>query len=212
MIKVENVTKSFDDNEIVSNLSFEVVTGTVVSLMGASGNGKSTLLKILTGQIEDFEGSVNVLGKDIRTEKSDIYGKVGIAMDELGVYENFTARGNLLFFAKLHKVPSKEVDRLLQLFNLAKDKNKKVKKFSKGMKQRLYLALAMLKNPQLLILDEPHTGLDEKNRNQLNNLLLEYKRKGCTVLLTSHSWEDSQAISDRIYDMKNGKLTEMEVA
>lgn len=210
-IEIKNLSKSFGDNTIINNLTVTISTGTITSIMGSSGNGKSTLLKLITGQ-ESFEGKINILGLDINNSKKDIYIKMGVSMDELGIYQNFTAKENILFFAKMFGVEKSKADDMLKKFGLDKDKNKKVKKFSKGMKQRLSLAVSMLKDPDILILDEPHTGLDEKNRELVNNLLTEIKNKGKTVIITTHSNEDAIQISDTIYELSKGSLINKEVA
>jgi len=210
IIQLSNVTKSFKENDsvnILEGVQWSVPEGQIVSIMGPSGNGKTTLLKILTGQ-EAFEGQVNILGSPLQSgETLASYQDVGVSMDELGLYQYFSAKENLVFFSKLFGVPKQRGLDMLVLFGLDKDKNKKVKKFSKGMKQRLSLAVAMLKEPKLLVLDEPHNGLDEHNRSLVNNLLLKLKAQGTTVVLTTHSQEDAQIVSDQIYYLSKGKLT-----
>ncbi|MCL1994976.1 MAG: ATP-binding cassette domain-containing protein [Defluviitaleaceae bacterium] len=210
VLKISNLNKAFEDKKILDNLSLEVEKGSITSIMGYSGSGKTTLLKILTGLIEEFDGSVQIFGKDVKEGREEIYTKTGVSMDELGIYTNFTALDNLTFFAKIFNANRETATKWLKTFGLEKDKNKKVKKFSKGMKQRLSLAMAMLKDPDLLILDEPHTGLDEDNRTLVNNLILDFKKANKTVLIVTHSAEDAATVSDQIYSLKNGKLAKHE--
>ncbi|MCX7712753.1 MAG: ABC transporter ATP-binding protein [Chthoniobacterales bacterium] len=209
-----NVTKVFsvpfrrEKIVAVSNLSFEVAAGQVYGLLGPNGSGKSTTLKILLGLIRPSQGSSEIFGKDSQSIESR--SKTGYLPENPYYYKFLTAQEVLEFYGKLSGLGGRKlkqrVEELLELAGLIYARNRRVGSFSKGMLQRVGLAQALLGDPQLVVLDEPTAGVDPAGSKQIRDLILELKRRGKTVLLTSHLLEQVQEVCDRVGILARGKL------
>ncbi len=209
MIKVEGLRKEYADLVAVNDISFEIKKGEIFSLLGPNGAGKTTILRIICGLLNPTAGQIKINGMDISTDLAKVKSLMSVVFDSDTVYEDLTAMENMSFAANLYNLPTREaksrIKELLGLFNLV-DQNKLVRNFSKGMKQRLGIARALLPNPQILILDEPTTGLDPQSTVLIRDLILDLKRQGTTVLLTSHNIAEVEKVVDTVAIIDHGEL------
>jgi len=206
MITVTNVTKRFGGLTAVDDLSFQVQAGEAVALWGANGAGKTTALRCLLGLLP-FEGSVTIAGKDVQTQGKAARSLMGFVPQELNFHDDMTVAETLTFYARLKKVASGyDFTPLLDRLELTVHINKPVHDLSGGLKQRLALALALLADPPILILDEPTANLDIRAREDFLLLLHELKVGGKTLAFSSHRLEEVTALADRVLLMEAGRL------
>lgn len=215
-IEVKNLTKAFQEKKVLDNITFSIESGEIFGLLGPSGAGKTTLIKILTGQLNPTKGDVGLYmnrsadeasEKNSQKEKSD-YRQMGMVMDEAGLYERLSCWDNLLLFAQLHGVAREKMTELLERVGLEEAVRRPVNKLSKGMKQRLVLARALLHEPEILFLDEPTSGLDPTTAIQIHELILEEKKKGTTIFLTTHNMEEATKLCDNVALLHSGRIVE----
>lgn len=209
-LQVKDLSKVFGQQRALQQVSFNVKKGEVFGFLGPSGSGKTTTVKILTGQLLQTAGEVNILGKPASKMKDADLGRIGILTDNSGLYERMTVQQNLDFYAKLYNAAAGRVEEVLQLVGLAEDKKKPVKKLSKGMKQRVLLARAVLHKPEVLFLDEPTSALDPGNVQKMHDLLRDLNREGTTIFLTTHNMEEAAQLCDRVAFLHEGKIREMD--
>ncbi len=209
MIQLANVTKRYDDTIVVDHLNLQIDSGEIVGLIGHNGAGKSTTLKMIAGLVEPTSGHVQVMGHDMQKESIKVKQRIGYLPEESSLYEAMTARQYLLFFSELYQMPRrkalKRIDQLLDSLGLA-DKDKLTGEFSKGMKRKTAIARTLLHDPDLLILDEPNSGLDPLTSFFIINYLKTLKREGKTIILSAHNLFHVEIICDRVGIIKNGKL------
>jgi len=209
MIQLENVTKLYDDTIVVDRLNLQIDSGEIVGIIGHNGAGKSTTLKMIAGLVEPTSGRVQVMGHDMQKESIKVKQRIGYLPEESSLYEAMTARQYLLFFSELYQMPRlkalKRIDQLLDSLGLA-DKDKLTGEFSKGMKRKTAIARTLLHDPDLLILDEPNSGLDPLTSFFIINYLKTLKREGKTIILSAHNLFHVETICDRVGIFKNGKL------
>lgn len=209
MIELVDVSKHYHNTIALQNLNLRVEAGEIVGIIGHNGAGKSTLLKIVAGLIEPTSGSVRVLGRDIQKESVTIKRQIGYLPEESPLYETMTARQYLLFFADLYRLPRtrtlRRIHDLLESLDLA-DTEKLTGEFSKGMKRKTAIARTLLHDPQLLILDEPNSGLDPLTSFFIINYLKALKREGKTIVLSAHNLFHVETVCDRVAIIKNGRL------
>jgi len=208
LIQVEHLSKKFKDQLALKDVSFKVHEGEIFGFLGPSGSGKTTTIKILTGQLSQTSGTASVLGNPVEQIDESIYEQVGIVTDNSGVYERLTVYNNLSIFAKLLKVKKKRIDILLQDVGLFEHKNKIANNLSKGMKQRLILARAILHQPKVLFLDEPTSGLDPVTTEAIHTLLIELKQSGTAIFLTTHNMEEATKLCDNVALLNDGLIVE----
>ncbi len=206
MIKVEHLCFSYGKNPFIENLEFHVSEGEIFGFLGPSGAGKSTLQKILIGMLPRYQGSVTVMGNEVRAIDNSYYEKIGIDFEFPSLYEKMTARENLHFFASLYENVETDMDALLDGVGLLHDADKKVSDFSKGMKSRLNFIKSLLHKPKLLFLDEPTSGLDPSNSRMMKDLILEQKKRGTTIILTTHNMQDAEELCDRVAFIVDGSI------
>lgn len=200
MIKTKDLSISFDNKKILNNLTFEVMENEIFGFLGPSGAGKTTTIKILTKQLNPQSGECIV---NVDTNE------IGVLSDNSGVYERLSVYRNLCFFAELSNVDKKKVEEVLKKVKLWEDKNKKVKNLSKGMRQRLLIACAVINNPKLLFLDEPTAALDPATTEEIHKLLLELKESGVTIFLTTHNMEEADELCERVAFLNKGHIVEL---
>nr|WP_330377509.1 ABC transporter ATP-binding protein [Faecalicatena contorta] len=187
-------------------MSFDVKQGEIFGFLGPSGAGKSTVQKILTRTLRDYRGSVRVFGDGIRHRTSDYYENIGVDFEFPNFYEKFTALENLKYFASIYSVRTTDPLELLEKVGLRPDAGKKVSSYSKGMKMRLGFIRSLLHDPKLLFLDEPTSGLDPANARVLKDMILEQKKKGKTIILTTHNIHDAEELCDHVAFIVDGTV------
>lgn len=210
VIEVRDLVKQFKNQTALNHLDFSVESGEIFGFLGPSGAGKTTTIKILTGQLLASSGETKLLGIATDALTQDIYQEVGIVTDNSGLYENVSVYRNMKFFADLLKVDKKRIDFLLECVGLAQDKKKLARRLSKGMRQRLVLARALLHSPKVLFLDEPTSGLDPATAQAIHKLLKEVQAEGTTIFLTTHNMEEATKLCDRVALLNDGKIVSLD--
>ncbi len=206
MIRVENMSFSYTNKPFIRDMNFSVSEGEIFGFLGPSGAGKSTLQKILLGLLPGYQGSAIVNGTESKRRKAWFYENVGVVFEFSTLYEKLSARENLLFFASLYQKPVQSINELISFVGLENDADKRVSEYSKGMKSRLNFIKALVHDPQILFLDEPTNGLDPSNSRLMKDMILEEKRKGKTILLTTHNMQDATELCDRVAFIVNGQI------
>lgn len=207
-IVVEDYTKVIKRSKILDHISAKMVSGNIYGFQGVNGSGKTMLMRAIAGLILPTEGAVTVDGKKIGKEIS-FPESMGILLENPAFLPGYTAFDNLkLLGAIKNKVTETEIKEALILVGLNPEDKRKYRKFSLGMKQRLGIAAAIFENPELIILDEPFNALDEAGCNQMTELLMKLKAKGKLIILSCHNKEELEALSDKIFHIENGKLSE----
>lgn len=208
MIRVENVSKSFGSKKALHQISFEIKEGEIFGFLGPSGSGKTTMINVLTGQLAADQGNTVLLGKNSQDLTSNDLEQIGIVSDGSGFYEKMSLYKNLLIYAKLYGLKSDRVVQVLQQVGLADAKDIIAEKLSTGMKQRMFLARALLNAPKILFLDEPTSGLDPTTSKMIHTLLQELKQAGTTIFLTTHDMHEATLLCDRLSLLNKGNLIE----
>lgn len=208
MIRVENVSKSFGSKKALHQISFEIKEGEIFGFLGPSGSGKTTMINVLTGQLAADQGKTVLLGKNSKDLTSNDLEQIGIVSDGSGFYEKMSLYKNLLIYAKLYGLKSDRVNQVLQQVGLADAKDIIAEKLSTGMKQRMFLARALLNAPKILFLDEPTSGLDPTTSKMIHTLLQELKQAGTTIFLTTHDMHEATLLCDRLSLLNKGNLIE----
>ena len=203
MIQTKNLNKSYKKQEVNKDISLLVPKNSIYGLLGPNGAGKSTLLKMLTGMINPTSGEI--IYKEKPWSRNDLL-EIGSLIEQSPIYENLTERENLKVRTLLYNLPDSRIEDVLEIVNLTNTGNKKAGKFSMGMKQRLGIAIALLNNPKLLILDEPTNGLDPIGIGDLRELIKSFPKKGITVIISSHILSEVEQIADYIGIIANGQL------
>jgi ABC-2 type transport system ATP-binding protein len=206
-IVVNQVSKSFGKKEVLQNVDLTVVPGQIYGLIGPSGSGKTTLVKLIVGMDRPTKGDVRVL--DTAVPNLKLLQKIGYMAQSDALYSDLTARENLAFFASLFKLnkqeQSKRIAYAADLVNLTAELSKKVQAFSGGMKRRLSLAIALIQDPQVLVLDEPTVGIDPELRLSIWHELYRLKNEGKTILVTTHVMDEAEKC-DQLAMIRDGRL------
>ena len=208
MINVKNVTKKFGQKVALEEISFEVKKGEIFGFLGPSGSGKTTMIKILTGQLNANSGQTELLGKVSEKLTPADLEQIGLVSDTSGFYEKLSLYKNLQAYAKIYGKPNSRVDEVLKQVDLYDSKNLAAEKLSTGMKQRMFLARALINKPQVLFLDEPTSGLDPTTSKKIHELLLDLKESGTTIFLTTHDMNEATLLCDRLSLLNRGHLIE----
>lgn len=204
-VKVTNLQKSYKDRDILKDISFTIKSGTICGLLGVNGAGKSTIMKILFGLEKPSSGNILFDEKTPQEiKKSD--EKLGALIESPAIYMNLSAFENLKTRALLYDIPDSKIKETLTLIGLADTGRKKAGKFSLGMKQRLGIGMAIITNPEFLILDEPTNGLDPDGIQELLELITSLKRQGMTILISSHQLHEISQVADDIMILHNGEI------
>ena len=203
ILKTDNLCKYFKKQKAVDNVSITVRENSIYGLLGPNGAGKSTTLKMITGMLRPTNGKVLFNGHDWTRKDLE---QIGALIETPPLYDNLSAAEHLEVRAKLLGVPKARIDEVLEIVDLQNTGRKKAGQFSMGMKQRLGIAIALLNNPKLLILDEPTNGLDPIGIQELRSLIRSFPSQGITVILSSHILSEVQLIADDIGIISNGIL------
>ncbi|MER3401691.1 MAG: multidrug ABC transporter ATP-binding protein, partial [Thermoflexus sp.] len=200
MIRVEGLTKRYNSILAVEGLTFEVPPGECLALLGPNGAGKTTTLRLLCGLIAPTAGHIWIAGEPMGPERHDLRGRIGYLPEAPGFWERLPAAKNLEIYARLYGLPDprRRVAALLEAFGLADRAREPVAAFSKGMRQRLALARALLPDPPILLLDEPTAGLDPEAAREVRQWLRDLKGQGRTILLSTHLLEEAERLADRV--------------
>lgn len=207
MIKIEHISKSYGKQKALNDVSFTLGEGEISGFLGPNGAGKSTTMKIITGCLNDFTGDVNICGIDIRRQPLKTKALVGYLPEHNPLYTDMYIKEYLLHVARLYgmRKPVQRVENIIDLTGLTPERTKKIGQLSKGYRQRVGLAQALVHDPEVLILDEPMTGLDPNQLAEIRNLIIRIG-KNKTVLLSTHVMQEVEAICDRIIIINNGEI------
>ena len=208
MIRCTGLQKRYGGHEVLKGIDLDIPKGTIFGLLGPSGAGKTTLIKILTGQIRYDGGTANVFGKEPKDLSGEEKKKFGIMMDNFGVYERFTCGENLSVFADLNGIPHDRIKSILEEVGLENAYKKSASDLSKGMRARLQLARAFIHTPEILFLDEPTSGLDPQTMRGIHRIILDKKQAGCTIFLTTHNMEEATRLCDKVALLNEGRIIE----
>lgn len=211
LIISKNLSKKYNGHLVVDDLNLTVKKGEIFGLLGPNGAGKSTIILMILGLTEPTSGSISVAGFNSTREPLKVKRITGYLPERVGFYEDMTAKGNLAYTAELNNIPYREIpkkiDEVLEIVGLLENKNQLIKTFSKGMRQRLGIADVLIKDPGLIIFDEPTEGLDVKVANQILHTITNLnKQKNITFLLSSHQLNLMQRICPRVGILSKGKL------
>lgn len=204
-IEVSNISKSYGTQKALDAVSFSIQKGEIVGFLGPNGAGKSTLMKILTTYLAADEGSAAVNGNDVNTQQKAVQQSIGYLPEHNPLYLDLYVREYLGFNADVYKVSKSRIEEVIQLTGLSSESHKKIAQLSKGFRQRVGLANALLHNPDVLILDEPTTGLDPNQLVEIRNVIKNVG-KDKTVFLSTHIMQEVEAICDRVIIINNGKI------
>lgn len=204
-IAIQNISKSYGTQKALDSISFSINKGEIVGFLGPNGAGKSTLMKILTTYLTADEGNAKVNGFDVSSQQKDVQLSIGYLPEHNPLYLDLYVREYLAFNADVYKVAKFRIEEVIQLTGLTSESHKKIGQLSKGYRQRLGLANALLHNPDVLILDEPTTGLDPNQLVEIRNVI-KNAGKDKTVFLSTHIMQEVEAICDRVIIIDKGKI------
>lgn len=208
MIKAQNLYYSYSKTNQyqVNDVSFEVNDGEIFGFLGPNGAGKSTIVKMLTGQLKPKKGTASVIGLDVARQPKQVQAQVGICFEITNLYEDLSAAANLNLFARLFNIQDFDAEPLLERVGLGGRGRDRVSSYSKGMKQRLMVARALLNRPKVLFLDEPTDGLDPVSSEAIRRIILEERERGATVFLTTHDMLEADKLCDRVAFINQGQI------
>jgi ABC-2 type transport system ATP-binding protein len=212
-IKFSNVSKSFNNSKVLDDINLDINKGNVMLIVGKNGAGKTTLLRLLLRIYTLDEGEITVDGISVKSKNYyQIKERIGFLNDNLGLFRDLTAWDNVEFFYRIYqpkaqkKQRDEEIIRVLKRVDLYENKDRKIDFFSRGMKQRLAIARAIVNNPDILILDEPYRGLDVEGKEMIKDIVNEFEKKGATIIINSHDLNDMQEIVSHVAFLNKGKI------
>jgi ABC-type multidrug transport system ATPase subunit len=205
-VEAESLRYAYGELVAVDGVSLAVAPGEVLGVLGPNGAGKSTTIKLLTGQLTPADGRVRVLGMDATASRGAVQARIGVCFEEKNLYPNLTGRENLRFFARLFGLRDVDLDALLARVGLVERGDDRVSGYSKGMRQRLMIARALVNSPDVLFLDEPTDGLDPVSARTIRGLIRDQAARGVAVLLTTHDMHEADELSDRVAFIDQGRI------
>jgi ABC-2 type transport system ATP-binding protein len=209
-IEAVDLTKRFGSIVAVNGVSFEVKEGEIFGLLGPNGAGKTTTIRMLTGLLKPDRGRAAIMGHDVMEEPIKAKMLIGVVPEEANPYPDLSAWDNLMLVGRLYGLPNSEIKEkatsLLKLLDLYDMKERKAKNLSKGQRQKLLVAMALISDPKVLFLDEPTGGLDVMSARKMRELILELKKESITVFLTTHNIEEAGELCDRVAIIRNGRI------
>lgn len=207
VIQVEHIRKKFGTKDALSDVSFSIPKGEIFGFLGPSGSGKTTLIKILTAQLHSTSGQARVFNQPAKMmQQTGQKIRFGIMTDNSGLYERLTIEENLEFYRQLYELPKPSIHKVLEFVNLSGERKKKVKHLSRGMRQRVLLACAIIHEPELLFLDEPTSALDPVNSAHIYKGLRYLNSQGTTIFLTTHNMVEAEMMCNRVAILYQGKI------
>lgn len=207
VIQVEHIRKRFGQKDALADVSFSISKGDIFGFLGPSGSGKTTLIKILTAQLNPTSGQARVLNQPAeKMQQSSQKMRFGILTDNSGLYERLSIAENLELYRQLYDLPKPSIDKVLQFVNLSGERKKKVHHLSRGMRQRVMLACAIIHEPELLFLDEPTSALDPVNSAHIYKGLRYLNEKGTTIFLTTHDMAEAELMCNRVAILHQGQI------
>jgi ABC-2 type transport system ATP-binding protein len=209
-ISAENLLFRYGATTAVNHISFEVAPGEILGFLGPNGSGKSTTVKLITGQLQPQEGEARLLGERVHAGSRHLRGQIGVSFETTNLYEQMNAVENLELFASLHGMRGFNARPLLEKVNLASRGHERVERFSKGMKQRLMVARALVNRPRILFLDEPTDGLDPVSSETIRNIFREESSRGTTVFLCTHDMVEADVLSHRVAFIYRGEIVALD--
>jgi len=209
MLKVQNLEFTYPKSKkkAVNGVSFEIKKGEIFGFLGPNGAGKTTTQKVIIGLLKGYAGNVEILGKNLQIWRTDLYNRIGVGFELPNHYQKLTALENLELFSSFYRRRTISPMQLLKTVELEEDANQRVETFSKGMKSKLNFARSLLNDPEVLFLDEPTTGLDPVSSRLIKNIILQQRKAGKAIFLTTHNMTDADELCDRIGFIIKGKLT-----
>ena len=211
-VNVEGLSYWYGDFQAVKNISFQVQPGEILGFLGPNGAGKSTTIKVLTGQMQSGGGTVQVLGRTVGKDDSEIQADIGVCFEEKNLYLEMSALENLNFFASLFGIKNPDSMELLRRVGLADRAKDRVSSYSKGMRQRLMISRSFINKPKVLFLDEPTSGLDPVTSVMIRKTIREEADRGAAVLLTTHNMAEADQLSDRVAFINEGEIVALDSA
>jgi len=208
VITLHHINKCFGDYTALADINCSVSQGEIFGLLGPSGAGKTTIIKILTGQIQPTRGEATLLGLNTKKLTDNVYSQIGMVLDNSGLYTRLNCYDNLLIFADIYGVDKKKIKDVMEAVRLTDAMKRPVSKLSKGMMQRLVFARAILHKPRLLFLDEPTSGLDPTTALELHKVIFELRDKGTTIFLTTHNMAEATQLCDNVALLNDGEIVE----
>lgn len=206
MLKIENLTKKFGETVVLDNISMELVSGRIYGLVGRNGSGKTMLMKHILGFVHATSGSILVDGKEIGKD-IDMPQNIGAIIENPGFLPEYSGFKNLKFLAMIRGIiGDDEIKEAIRVVGLDPESKKHVGKYSLGMRQRLGIAQALMENPDILLLDEPLSGLDNDGVLEMHELLMKQKQQGRLLVIASHSKEDIEVLCDEVFRFDKGKM------
>lgn len=209
-IEVEGLSRSFNRLRAVDDISFTVETGEIFGFLGHNGAGKTTSIRMLTGQLRPTAGHARVAGCDVVKEQRRLKPLIGVVSENQNLYERMSGRENLALAARLYGTETKRIDEVLKQVGLIDRANENTRNYSNGMKQRIVIARALLHRPQIIFLDEPTSGLDPVVGRDIRRLVLELAREGVTVFLTTHYMEEADQLCNRVAFISEGRIAALD--
>lgn len=210
LLDAHELRKSYGSREVVAGVSFSAAPGEILGLLGPNGAGKTTIVSMICGLVSPDSGSIAIAGEAIRGDTSDIKRRIGLVPQDLALYEDLSARGNLELFGAMYGVSGAKLrercNQALDLVGLSDRAKDKPRTFSGGMQRRLNIACALVHDPDLLLLDEPTVGVDPQSRNAIFDNLLTLKARGKTLVYTTHYMEEAERLCDRVVIIDHGKV------
>lgn len=210
IISIRNLYKSYDQKQVLKGINLDVYPGQIIGYIGPNGAGKSTTVKVLIGLLSDFEGEVTILGRDLRENTLEIKRTIGYIPENAEIYDMLTPMEYLLFTGKLYEMEDALIEdravKMLTAFGLLENKDQRMDTFSKGMRQKVLIISGLMHNPQIVVLDEPLSGLDANAVIIVKEIMSLLKKEGKTIFYCSHMMDVVEKVSDRIVLINNGTI------
>ena len=210
VIQIKDVCKSFDQRQVLNNISLSVEEGEIFGLLGPSGAGKTTLIKMLIGLLPATSGNIAILGKELDKKIDESFPSFGMVLDNDGLYDRLNCYDNLELYARIYSISNRKkvINDLLEKVGLIESSKKSVSNLYKGMRQRLSFARAILHSPKIVFLDEPTSGLDPATTLQIHSMMKTLKESGTTIFLTTHNMNEAQKMCDHLALLNEGNIVE----